>query len=288
MEEGKRSGRCYVAAFVVFAVAFALYVFEAAIMLINSAEVNVFSALLILSVVIGAIALALAVLSLTVFKSKRKIKVLFLILAAALILIASFFAVYGYGEKGGPEWLIKHDVGGFTFDAIVGAAALIVAIVALIVVSITATAEVRAEKRVINKQKRAEKKAENELVKARNAEKHRSDKIYRNYAAYFLFRTVEIRLYERNAGVVYKRIDEPEIFFRRRKSFFDARRVRQIELYGDSVHAAALKLERESLGSLLRSVIPYRDRKPAPRELAHDRFAYTLRPSGHKSNTSHL
>lgn len=171
MEEGKRSGRCYVAAFVVFAVAFALYVFEAAIMLINSAEVNVFSALLILSVVIGAIALALAVLSLTVFKSNRKIKVLFLILAAALILIASFFAVYGYGEKGGPEWLIKHDVGGFTFDAIVGAAALIVAIVALIVVSITATAEVRAEKRVINKQKRAEKKAENEIVKARNAEK---------------------------------------------------------------------------------------------------------------------
>ena len=171
MKEGKRSGRCYVAAFVVFAVAFALYVFEAAIMLINSAEVNVFSALLILSVVIGAIALALAVLSLTVFKSKRKIKVLFLILAAALILIASFFAVYGYGEKGGPEWSIKHDVGGFTFDAIVGAAALIVAIVALIVVSITATAEVRAEKRVINKQKRAEKKAENEIVKARNAEK---------------------------------------------------------------------------------------------------------------------
>lgn len=168
MEERKNS-RCYAVAFAFVAVAIAFYVFEAVVMLINSAEVGVFSELLILSVVVGVAALALAVLSLTVFKSKRKIKVLFLILAAVLIFLAAMGAVYGYGEKGGPEWLIKHDLGGFTFDAAVGAVALIVAFVIMIVVTIVATAEVRAEKRVINKQKRAEKRLELAAIKEKNA-----------------------------------------------------------------------------------------------------------------------
>ncbi len=61
----EKNSRCYAVAFAFVAVAIAFYVFEAVVMLINSAEVGVFSELLILSVVVGAIALALAVLSLT-------------------------------------------------------------------------------------------------------------------------------------------------------------------------------------------------------------------------------
>lgn len=61
----EKNSRCYAVAFAFVAVAIAFYIFEAVVMLINSAEVGVFSELLILSVVIGVAALALAVLSLT-------------------------------------------------------------------------------------------------------------------------------------------------------------------------------------------------------------------------------
>lgn len=167
MKKENMGGRCYIAAFITVMVAFAFYVFEAGVMLVNSADVNIFSEFLILSVVIWVAAVAFAVFSVTLFKSKRRMKILFLISAAVLTFLASLCAVYGYGTKGGNEWAIKHNVNGFSFDVLVSLVAELADLLALIVVLPVSTAEVRAERRVIRKQKRAAKKADLEIVRAR-------------------------------------------------------------------------------------------------------------------------